>query len=93
MLSAEDYIEMRRNGYRANWLTYSIFMALLSVGSVFLLLGSITEDEGMLGALFLLLLVGGLTISGLVSAYRKVPFALGNDNDGSSGFGGDFGGD
>lgn len=93
MLSAEDYIEMRRNGYRGKWLTYSIFLALLSVGSVFLLLHSIAVDDGVLVSFFLLLLTSSLTISGFVSAYRKEPFVLGSGHDGTTGFGGGLDGD
>ncbi|MCO4842782.1 MAG: hypothetical protein KC439_07725 [Yoonia sp.] len=96
MLRAEDYIAMRGNAHRAKWITLSIFLVLAFAVFSYLSYEEILADEGIIflnGSIIFLLFLGCFTIGSMVKAYRKEPFELGNDHDGSSGFGGGCGGD
>jgi hypothetical protein len=84
MLSADDYIEMRKNAHSAKWLTFVIF--LIALGGGFYVLVRASHAYGfplipMNGAYVILVFLFASIIKYCVKAYKKVPFAIGLASD------------
>jgi len=80
--SADEIIEMRKNGHRAMWITVAI-SSIPVVGVIFVLGNYIMS----------MLLFAAWTVPSLVKAYQKKPYAAATNGGVCTTGHGDFGGD